>query len=74
MTTRILEASQLGTLDAPDVHLPQGAEDLWTLSPGDGTSSDVGSAKKWHLFVVNDDSVVNAMAAFGACFYAHNIT
>ena len=68
VTSRILEASNLGTLDAPDVHRPHGAEELW--GSGGGASSDelppeVGGPKKWHLFVVNDERVVNAMAAYG---------
>ena len=68
VATRILEASQLGTLDAPDVHKPQGAEDLWTFGGGspDQLPPEVGGPKQWHLFVVNDDSVVNAMVSDGA--------
>lgn len=62
----ILEASNLGTLDTPEVGRPKGSEQSWSFS---GSPQDmppkVGGAKKWRLFVVNDDSVVNAMAAYG---------
>ncbi|RPD56868.1 hypothetical protein L227DRAFT_578532 [Lentinus tigrinus ALCF2SS1-6] len=67
VTTRLLEASNLGTLDAPDVRRPKGTDELWSFNgnPDEIPPEVGGSAKKWHLFVVNDDRVVNAMATFG---------
>ncbi|KAI0367886.1 hypothetical protein BV20DRAFT_1023600 [Pilatotrama ljubarskyi] len=65
VVTRILEANNLGTLDAPDVHtrlLP--SADIWTAGEVDRIPPEVGG-REWHLFVVNDDKVVNAMASFG---------
>ncbi|KAI0331583.1 hypothetical protein GY45DRAFT_1300811 [Cubamyces sp. BRFM 1775] len=65
VVTRILEANNLGTLEAPDVHtrlLP--ATDVWAAGDVDRIPPEVGG-KEWHLFVVNDDKVVNAMASFG---------
>ncbi|KAI0357145.1 hypothetical protein OH77DRAFT_1422673 [Trametes cingulata] len=65
VVTRILEANNLGTLEAPEVHsrlLP--AADVWSASEVDRVRPEVGG-REWHLFVVNDDSVVNAMASFG---------
>ncbi|KAI9059474.1 hypothetical protein FKP32DRAFT_1668676 [Trametes sanguinea] len=65
VVTRILEANGLGTLHAPEVHT--------RLHPHDGMVSideveripPEAGGKEWHLFVVNDDRVVNAMASFG---------
>ncbi|TFK87113.1 hypothetical protein K466DRAFT_646059 [Polyporus arcularius HHB13444] len=66
VTTRILEASNLGTLDAPDVQRPKGTDEFWSFTGNpDELPPEVGGAKKWDLFVVNDDRVVNAMAAYG---------
>ena len=68
VTTRILEASNLGTLEAPDVGRPKGSEELWSFNGSpEEMPPEVGGSKKWHLFVVNDDSVVNAMASYGRC-------
>ncbi|KAI1789854.1 hypothetical protein LXA43DRAFT_1151231 [Ganoderma leucocontextum] len=64
VTQRILEGSNLGTLDAPDVHRAKGLEDLWSTERDELPPED-GGAKQWHLFVVADDSVINAMAAYG---------
>ncbi|KAI0808233.1 peptidase family M48-domain-containing protein [Fomes fomentarius] len=62
----ILEASNLGTLDTPEVGRPKGSEQSWSFSGSpEDMPPEVGGAKKWRLFVVNDDSVVNAMAAYG---------
>ncbi|KAI0740130.1 peptidase family M48-domain-containing protein [Earliella scabrosa] len=67
VTTRILEASNLGTLEAPDVARPKGSEELWSFNGSpEEMPPEVGGSKKWHLFVVNDDSVVNAMASYGS--------
>ncbi|OSC97006.1 hypothetical protein PYCCODRAFT_1208541 [Trametes coccinea BRFM310] len=65
VVNQILEANQLGTLHTPEVHT--------RLRPHDGMVSIDGvervppeaGGKEWHLFVVNDDHVVNAMASFG---------
>ncbi|TBU26436.1 peptidase family M48-domain-containing protein [Dichomitus squalens] len=65
VTQRILEANDLGTLDAPDVHRPKGADDVWSFDQQDQLPPEVGGPKQWHLFVVADDKVVNAMAAYG---------
>ena len=66
VTQRILEGSNLGTLDAPYVHRAKGTEDLCSFTERDELPTQVGEAKKqWHLFVVADDSVMNAMAAYG---------
>ncbi|KAI0776971.1 peptidase family M48-domain-containing protein [Trametes elegans] len=65
VVTQILEANNLGTLEAPDVHarlLP--SADVWAASEVERVTPEVGG-KEWHLFVVNDDKVVNAMASFG---------
>ncbi|KAI0739501.1 peptidase family M48-domain-containing protein [Daedaleopsis nitida] len=67
VTTRILEASGLGVLDAPDVTRPKGTEELWSFNGApEEMPPEVGGTKKWHLFVVNDDKVVNAMASYGS--------
>ncbi|CDO76585.1 hypothetical protein BN946_scf184950.g11 [Trametes cinnabarina] len=65
VVTRILEANGLGTLDAPDVHKRLMPLDGF-VSPSDieRIPPEVGG-KEWHLFVVNDDRIVNAMASFG---------
>ncbi|KAI8976374.1 peptidase family M48-domain-containing protein [Trametes punicea] len=65
VVTRILEANGLGTLEVPHAHarLLPGA-DVWSAGEIDRIPPEVGG-KEWHLFVVNDDSVVNAMASFG---------
>ncbi|PIL32539.1 hypothetical protein GSI_05242 [Ganoderma sinense ZZ0214-1] len=65
VTQRILEGSNLGTLDAPDVQRAKGLEDLWSFTERDELPPEVGGAKQWHLFVVADDSTVNAMASYG---------
>ena len=66
VVTRILEANNLGTLEAPDVHTRhRPATDIWAAGDVDRISPEAGG-KEWHLFVVNDDKVVNAMASFGA--------
>ncbi|KAI0665490.1 peptidase family M48-domain-containing protein [Trametes maxima] len=65
VVTRILDANNLGTLEAPEVNaraLP--AKDVWSVGEPDRIPPEVGG-KEWHLFVVNDDSTVNAMASFG---------
>lgn len=62
---RILEANNLGTLKSPDATsrlLP--STDVWSMGEPDRIPPEVGG-KEWHLFVVNDDKVVNAMASFG---------
>ncbi|KAJ8488027.1 hypothetical protein ONZ51_g3798 [Trametes cubensis] len=65
VVTRILEANNLGTLEAPDVHTRhRPATDIWAAGDVDRISPEAGG-KEWHLFVVNDDKVVNAMASFG---------
>ncbi|KAI0822120.1 peptidase family M48-domain-containing protein [Trametes gibbosa] len=63
---RILEANGLGTLKAPEVAGTQvrPSADVWSAVDPDLIPPEVGG-KEWHLFVVNDDSVVNAMASFG---------
>ncbi|KAI0631713.1 peptidase family M48-domain-containing protein [Trametes polyzona] len=62
---RILEANGLGTLEAPEIHTRlKSRKDIWSGEPD--LPPDVGgSNRQWHLFVVNDDRVVNAMASFG---------
>lgn len=64
---RILEANNLGKLkpsgEQPRV-LP--SVDVWSAIGADDLPPDVGgNLKEWHLFVVNDDKMVNAMASFG---------
>lgn len=68
VTQRLLEGSNLGTLDAPDIHRAKGAEDVWSFTERDGLPPEVGG-KEWHLFVVADDSNVNAMASYGECIH-----
>ena len=65
VTQSLLEANELGTLDAPDVRRPTGSEDVWSWGQQDQLPPEVGGPKQWHLFVVADDRVVNAMAAYG---------
>ena len=68
VTQRLLEGSNLGTLDAPDIHHAKGSEDVWSFTERDGLPPEVGG-KEWHLFVVADDSNVNAMASYGECIH-----
>lgn len=69
---RIIEANNLGTLKTPhpNVVMSRPVDDAWfgtgplehrteELHPGVG-------GQEWELMVVDDDSVMNAMAAYGA--------
>ncbi|KAH9850410.1 peptidase family M48-domain-containing protein [Lenzites betulinus] len=63
---RILEANGLGTLQAPGVTDSQvrPSAEVWSAVDPDRMPPESGG-KQWHLFVVNDDKMVNAMASFG---------
>ncbi|KAI0641727.1 peptidase family M48-domain-containing protein [Trametes meyenii] len=65
VVTRILDANNLGTLEAPEMNARAlSGKDIWSGGEPDRIPPEVGG-KEWHLFVVNDDSTVNAMASFG---------
>lgn len=69
VVTRILEASNLGSLKAePTFNQPAGTsiEDLWHADAQTREEPVPGSGgREWRLLVVNDPKMVNAMAAFG---------
>ena len=69
IVTRILEASNLGSLKAEPTFIQQtGAsiEDLWHADVQKMDEPVPGSGgREWRLMVVNDPKVVNAMASFG---------
>ncbi|KAG2158779.1 peptidase family M48-domain-containing protein [Suillus bovinus] len=72
VVNRILESSDLGHLRSsePRRSLLEAPEDFWsedpftTGRPGELSTTESGS-KEWNLLVVNDPSIVNAMATFG---------
>lgn len=69
IVTRILEASNLGSLKAEPTFIQQvGAsiEDSWHADVQAREEPVPGSGgREWRLMVVNDPKVVNAMASFG---------
>jgi len=69
IVTRILEASNLGSLKAePTFNQPAGTsiEDLWHADAQTREEPVPGSGgREWRLLVVNDPKMINAMAAFG---------
>ena len=69
VVTRILEASNLGSLKAEPAFIQQpGAsiEDFWHADVQAREEPVPGSGgREWRLMVVNDPKVVNAMASFG---------
>lgn len=76
VVTRILDANNLGSLKntaAPVgmVHTPdlervlQPGEDMWSDGKRDGKVSPESGGREWHLVVVDDPKIVNAMASFG---------
>jgi len=73
VVTNILESSDLGHLRSsePRRSLAQAIDDFWSEDPfttgrpsGESSTPESGG-KEWNLLVVNDPSVVNAMATFG---------
>lgn len=69
VVTRILEASNLGSLKADPTSFQQAGasiEDLWHADIQAREEPVPGSGgREWRLLVVNDPKVVNAMASFG---------
>jgi hypothetical protein len=69
VVTRILEASNLGSLKAEPTFIQQPGttiEDFWHADVQAREEPVPGSGgKEWRLMVVNDPRVVNAMASFG---------
>ena len=69
VVTRILEASNLGSLKAEPTFIQQAGtsiEDLWQADVRNKEEPVPGSGgREWRLIVVNDPKVVNAMASFG---------
>lgn len=73
VVSRILESSDLGQLRSsePRRSLVEALDDFWSEDPftsgrpsGESSTPESGG-KEWNLLVVNDPSVVNAMATFG---------
>lgn len=73
VVTRILEANNLGTLKSSGrpVRSPK-PDDVWDPDGagafGSGRTEPINpglGGHEWELMVVNDDKVVNAMAAYG---------
>lgn len=70
VVSRILAANHLGALKATTA--PVGArvpsDDFWGSGVPNGAdlAPEVGG-REWHLMVVNDEKMVNAMASFGVC-------
>ncbi|KAG1750622.1 peptidase family M48-domain-containing protein [Suillus paluster] len=73
VVTRILESSDLGHLRSsePRRSLVEAIDNFWSEDPftagrpsGESSTPESGG-KEWNLLVVNDPSVVNAMATFG---------
>jgi len=73
---RLLESNNLGTLQGvdegrfiPNIGRTTSADDFWdpdtTSSSTDMGAENVVNTREWNLLVVNDDSVVNAMCAYG---------
>lgn len=69
VVTRILEASNLGSLKVEPTFIQQvGAsiEDLWQADAQAREGPVPGSGgREWRLMVVDDPKVINAMASFG---------
>ena len=69
IVTRILEASNLGSLKTEPTFIQQAGtpiEDLWHSDAQAREEPVPGSGgREWQLMVVNDPKVVNAMASFG---------
>ncbi|KAG6334458.1 hypothetical protein ID866_4636 [Astraeus odoratus] len=71
VVTSILEANNLGSLHSSEPRRRPFVDDFWGEDPygaarqreTDATPESGG--KEWHLLVVNDPKVVNAMASFG---------
>ncbi|KAG2340088.1 hypothetical protein BDR05DRAFT_1061767 [Suillus weaverae] len=73
VVSRILESSDLGHLRSsePRRSLVEALDDFWSEDPfttgrpsGESSTPESGG-KEWNLLVVNDPSIVNAMATFG---------
>ena len=69
VVTRILEASNLGSLKTEPTFIQQigtSIEDLWHADVQNRDEPVPGSGgREWRLMVVDDPKVVNAMASFG---------
>lgn len=73
VVSRILESSDLGQLRSSEPRRPlEALDDFWSEDPftsgrpsGESSTPESGG-KEWNLLVVNDPSVVNAMATFGS--------
>lgn len=78
VVNRILESSDLGHLSSsePSRSLVGAPDDFWSEDPfttgrPKESSTPESGGKEWNLLVVNDPSIVNAMATFGSlsnCF------
>jgi hypothetical protein len=75
IVTRILEASNLGSLKAEPSFIQQigtSIEDLWHADVQNREEPVPGSGgREWRLMVVDDPKVVNAMASFGQRLAIH---
>ena len=75
IVTRILEASNLGSLKTEPAFIQQtetSIEDLWHADVQNRDEPVPGSGgREWRLMVVDDPKVVNAMASFGQCLIIH---
>ena len=75
IVTRILEASNLGSLKAEPSFIQQvgtSIEDMWHADVQNREEPVPGSGgREWRLMVVNDPKVVNAMASFGQRLATH---
>lgn len=74
VVTRILEASNLGTLASPEpksIAVSGPTEDLWSPETSFGSEPPPGAGgREWNLMVVNDDRIVNAAASYGQSYYS----
>ena len=75
IVTRILEASNLGSLKTEPTFIQQtgtSIEDLWYADMQNRDEPVPGSGgREWRLIVVDDPEVVNAMASFGQRLTTH---
>ena len=72
VVSQLLEASDLGMLQSSSTSKPSADDDgFWHDDPFAAArphdSSPAGGGKEWHLLVVNDPKIVNALASFGMC-------
>lgn len=75
VVTRILEASNLGSLKTEPTFIQQNGTSIEDLWHADVQNSDEpvpgGGGREWRLIVVDNPEVVNAMASFGQRLTVH---